>query len=102
MIVWLLDLSCVRRSCFGSYLVVALENKVLKWGLNSLEYLRGTLGMRRHFETPCGSYMGGDTLESMQQWRPSNLTVDSTISPEDIRGTGDLCCRLYHVCIFLN
>ena len=72
------------------------------WGLNSLEYLRGTLEMRRHFETPCGSYMGGDTLESMQQWRPSNLTVDATISPEDIRGTGDLCCHLYHICIFLN
>ena len=58
--------------------------------------------MRRHFETPCGSYMGGDTLESMQQWRPSNLTVDATISPEDIRGTGDLCCRLYHICIFFE
>ena len=49
--------------------------------------------MRRHFETPCGSYMGGDTLESMQQWRPSNLTVDSTISPEDIRGT--VVCTMF-------
>ena len=70
------------------------------WGLNRLEYLRGTLELRRYFETPCGSYMGGNTLESMQQWRPSNLTVDATISPEDIRGTGDLCCSLYHSCIF--
>ena len=32
--------------------------------------------------------MGGNTLESMQQWHPSNLTVDATISPEDIRGIG--------------
>ena len=70
------------------------------WGLNRLEYLRGTLELRRYFETPCGSYMGGNTLESMQQWRPSNLTVDATISLEDIRGTGDLCCSLYHSCIF--
>ena len=30
VIVWLLDRSRVRRSCFGSYLAVALENKVLK------------------------------------------------------------------------
>ena len=30
VIVWLLDLSRVKRSCFGSYLAVALENKVLK------------------------------------------------------------------------
>ena len=71
-------------------------------GLNRFEYLRGTLEMRRHFETPCGSYMGDNTLESMQQWLPSNLTVDATILPEDIGGTGDLCCSLYHSCIFLN
>ena len=44
--------------------------------------------------------MGGNTLESMQQWRPSNLTVDATISPEDIRRTGDLCCSLYNSYIF--
>ena len=35
------------------------------WGLNRLEYLRGMLELRRHFETPCGSYMGDNTLESM-------------------------------------
>ena len=64
------------------------------WGLNRLEYLRGTLELRHHFETPCGSYIGGNTLDSMQQWRSSNLTVDATILPKDIRRTGDLCCSL--------
>ena len=54
-------------------------------GLDSLEYLRGMLGLRRHFETHCGSYTGGDTLGSMQQWRPTNLIFKTTISPEDIR-----------------
>ena len=49
-----------------------------------------------------GSYMGGNTLESMQQWRPSNLTVDTTILPEDIRRTVDLCCSLYHVLVFFT
>ena len=44
--------------------------------------------------------MGDNALESMQQWRPSNLTVDATIPPEDIRRTGDLCCSLYNSCIF--
>ena len=46
------------------------------------------LVLRRHFETPCGSYMGGNTL---QQWRPSNLTVDydAIILPEDIGRTVD-------------
>ena len=66
------------------------------WGPNRLEYLRGTLKLRCHFETPCGSYMGGNILESMQQWSPSNLTGDATFSPEDIRRTGDLCCSLYY------
>ena len=66
------------------------------WGLNRLKYLRGMLELRHHFETPCGSYMGGNTLESMQQWHPSNLAVDATISPADIRRTGDLCCSLYN------
>ena len=42
--------------------------------------------------------MGGNTLESMQQWRPSNLTVDVTILPEDIRRTADPCCSLYNSC----
>ena len=32
--------------------------------------------------------MGGDTLGSMQQWRPTNLAIDATISPEVI-GTVD-------------
>ena len=36
--------------------------------------------------------MGGNTLESMQQWRPSNLTVDTTTSPEDIMGTFVVVC----------
>ena len=66
------------------------------WGPNRLEYLRGVLELRRHFETLYGSYMGGNTLESMQQWSPSNLTVDATISPKDIRRTWDLCCSLYY------
>ena len=29
--------------------------------------------------------MGGDTLGSMQQWRPTNLTVKATILPRVIR-----------------
>ena len=55
--------------------------------LNRFMYLRGLLELRHHFETSCGSYMEGNTLESMQQWHPSNLTV--TISPEDIRRNVD-------------
>ena len=45
----------------------------------------GTLESRHHFETGCGSYMGGDTLGSMQQSSPTNLTVEATILPEVIR-----------------
>ena len=58
------------------------------WGLNTLQYLRETLGLKRRFETGCGSYMGGDTLGSMQQWRPTNLAINATISPE-FNGTVD-------------
>ena len=29
-------------------------------------------------------------FESMRQWHPSNLSADATISPEDIRRTGEL------------
>ena len=54
------------------------------------EQTRVSEGVVRAETSPCGSYMGGNTLESMQQWRPSNLTVDATISPEGIRRTGDL------------
>ena len=46
--------------------------------------------------------MGGNTLESMQQWHPSNLTVGATISPKDIKRTGDLCCGLYCIFCFEN
>ena len=64
-------------------------------GTEETRVSEGTLELRRHFKTPCGSYMGGNTLEltleSMQQWHPSNLTVDATISLKDIRRTGDLC-----------
>ena len=42
--------------------------------------------------------MGGDTLESMQQWRPTILAIDATIWPELI-GTVDPMLQLY--CIFL-
>ena len=42
------------------------------------------------------SYMGDNTLESMQQQRPSNLTVDATISPEGIIELG-----ISNSCIFV-
>ena len=48
------------------------------WGLSRLEYLRKTFELKRHFET-----------QSMQQWCPSNLTVDATVSLENIRRTVD-------------
>ena len=64
------------------------------WVLNRLDYLRGMLELRCHFETLCGSYMGGNTLESIQQWSPSNTTVDATISPKEL-GTFAVICTVF-------
>ena len=83
--------------CLVMLMIVMLHCEFIFYtsGPNRLEYLRGMLELRPHFETTCGSCMGGNTLESTQQWCPSNLTVDVTILPKDIRRTGNLCCSLH-------
>ena len=57
-------------------------------GTEQIRVSEGTLELRRHFETPCESYMGGNTLESMQQWSPSNLTVDALFHPKILEELG--------------
>lgn len=49
---------------------ISTDCGLLHMGTKLTQVSEGTLELRRNFETSCGSYMGNNTLESMQQWSP--------------------------------